>query len=306
VEGIEAVDGRGESLFADSVRNPDLLWLARGAGAGFPGVVTRYYLKLHPLPTAIRTSTLVYRFADMDPVAQWLGQVAGALPPEVELVCLVVSPPLDGAGSVAAAPAKLIVVSATAFAETEADAQRCLAPIEAGPTGPKPIRRDIQRETPFDALLESIDGAFPARHRYAADVVWSDASPRELLTRMREQARATPSPRSLLLLNLRAPQPASAAPAPTMAFSLSAAAFVGIYGIWADAAHDAENQAWVRETSARLTAVKAGHYVGESDLTISPERAAQCFSAAAWDRIAALRRTYDPEGVFCSYLGPDG
>ena len=63
---------------------------------------------------------------------------------------------------------------------------------------------------------------------------------------------------------------------------------------------DAENRAWVRAVSTALEPHTAGRYIGEADLAAGADRVRQCFSAAAWDRLSALSRKYDPEGLFFS------
>ena len=50
VEAIEMVTADGKLITASKDENQDYFWAARGAGFGFFGVVTRFHLKLHPLP----------------------------------------------------------------------------------------------------------------------------------------------------------------------------------------------------------------------------------------------------------------
>ena len=87
---------------------------------------------------------------------------------------------------------------------------------------------------------------------------------------------------------------------------MSGSAFVGIYGIWQDAAGDAENEQWVRQTARQLEPIKVGHYIGETDLTANADRARLSFAAPNRQRLGQLRNKYDPNGVFFSYLEPNG
>jgi FAD/FMN-containing dehydrogenase len=41
--------------------------------------------------------------------------------------------------------------------------------------------------------------------------------------------------------------------------------------------------------------------VGEADLTIDPGRRAECFTPDALERLEALRRRYDPDGLFAAW-----
>jgi FAD/FMN-containing dehydrogenase len=49
-----------------------------------------------------------------------------------------------------------------------------------------------------------------------------------------------------------------------------------------------------------------GRYINEIDPVRYPQHVQECFSPADWERLEQLRRQYDPQGVFHTYLGPDG
>ena len=83
---------------------------------------------------------------------------------------------------------------------------------------------------------------------------------------------------------------------------MSASAYLGVWAMWKDAAQDVANQAWVRTTIRSVEPLKVGHYIGTADLTIAPDRAKQCFSPSAWNKLIQLKRKYDPDDVFFSYL----
>ena len=234
VQGVDVVTAGGLAIHVDAEHHPDLFWAARGAGIGFPGVVTRFYLAVHPLPRAIRTSTLTFAAADLDAVARWIPTLQDALPPQVELICLVVSPPPEAQAH--GAPPRAVVVSGTAFADSDVDAERWLGPLDDGPPDPTPLAKTLLADTPFDALFDSIDGAFPAGFRYVSDHAWSNSTPAQLLASVREAVLSPPSPRDLLLLAFRPPSSPDAPPPPDLALSTSAATYVGVYGVWSDAA----------------------------------------------------------------------
>ncbi len=303
VKAIELVNAEGQSLRTDAERNFDYFWAARGAGPGFFGVVTRYYLQVHPLPKVIRTSILTYKLEDADRVADWLPGLIRSLPPQVETDCFIVSAPAEAGGTPAAASPKLLIVAATTYADTEEDARRWLEPVADGPQTPD-RKEELNRPATFSSLYKLTDPIFPENRRYVVDMFSSNASPKDLLTRLHEQILAMPSPESWVLLTLPSPRPAGTPALPDMAFSMSGSAVIGLHSIWQDPTQDARNEQWVRETSRMLDPFKVNYYIGETDLTMGADRAPRSFTPANWQRLQQLRKKYDPEGLFFDYLGP--
>ena len=87
-----------------------------------------------------------------------------------------------------------------------------------------------------------------------------------------------------------------------MAFSMCGSIYASAYALWNDSTQDSANTAWSRKAMADLDALKVGHWVGDADLTVAPDRARQCFTPSAWERLGQLKRKYDPEDRFFSYL----
>ena len=150
-------------------------------------------------------------------------------------------------------------------------------------------------------LSERVGRIFAEGHRYAADVLWSEATPATLLGALRDGLAEAPSPKSFGMLGLASAPPPDAPPLPAMALDLFAPAFAGLYGLWDDPAADAANEAWFRAQQARLQPLVTGHYVGESDLLAAPDRARRSFTDEGWRRLSALARRHDPDGRFASF-----
>lgn len=284
VEAIEVVDARGESLRADRNHNADLFWAARGAGPGFFGVVTQFHLRVFPLPRAILTSRLAFRIEDFDKVAEWLPQLVRAAS-HAELSCAFTRQ----GGS----------IDAYAFAGTVSDGHNALEPFETEPAGLSARSKNLYREASVENVFGSASTVVTEGPRYAGDSGWSNASPSDLLFTVRDRIRSAPSGGSFVQLWFPQGQAWSQQ---EMAFSMFASAYVHVHSIWNDPTQDTVNQTWVRDTSGSLDPLKVGHYVGEADLTTAPDRAKQCFSPSAWNKLIQLKRKYDPDDMFFSYL----
>ena len=298
VQAANVVTADGNLVVADQAQNADLLWAIRGAGPGFFAVVTRYLLKLYPAPLAITTSTYFYPLRHLEEIGAWAADIAGQMPSEVELTLFIAQAPPDLAEQCRPTNGFVCILSATAFLDTEREATAALGLLESCPVAHESLKRDLNQANSFEGLLDLGGMLWPERHRYAADTIWSNSPPGELLAIAREHFMRAPSPKSLAVCVISTgPQDNVAAP-PDSAFSMTGNTLLLFYCIWERPDDDAANAAWHRETIAALDAFAVGHYVGESDIVAKPERAAMSFAPANWRRLQSLRREYDPDDLF--------
>jgi FAD/FMN-containing dehydrogenase len=284
VHAFDIVNARGESIHATKDQNTDLFWAARGAGPGFFGVVTRFHLNLFALPPVMMRSSLRYPVEDMDRVAAWMSRLVPFDDP-VELSCQ-----FTGGG---------VRINAVAFADTIGDARKALAPLEAEPTGLVAAGRNLYQEASVDQVFGAKDTKLVPGPRYEGDSGWSNASPAELLAAVRERLSMAPAGAVVQLVFFHGqPRPGL----PDMACSMFGSTYVHAHTLSNDASQDAASHTWLQGVIASLEPLKIGHYVGEADLGFAPDRAQRCFSTAAWSRLTSLKRRYDPNDVFFTYL----
>jgi FAD/FMN-containing dehydrogenase len=284
IDAVDLVDARGQSLHATATQNADWFWAVRGAGPGFFGVVTRFYLNVSPLPRALLRSTLTCSREDSDRLAAWLDQLR-PFPPPVHWNCSFVN--------------RAWRIAAIAFTDTVADGRAALEPLEALPAGLPALSSSLYQESSVENIFGSATAAFAEGPRYLGDTMVSNASLGDLVAAVGDATRTAPPGSAISFFDLSRPRGSRL---PDMAFSMSGATYVHVHGAWRDPALDAVNHAWVRSTVASLEPLRTGYYVGEADLSIAPHRARQCFSPAAWARLTRLKREHDPEDVFFSYL----
>ncbi|HEY6759819.1 MAG TPA: FAD-dependent oxidoreductase [Baekduia sp.] len=86
VVAVDVVTAGGELVRADARQNVDLYWAARGAGPGFPGVVTRFHLKTYAKPAAFTQDTWTFALDDLEELLSWLHDVLPGLDRIVEPV----------------------------------------------------------------------------------------------------------------------------------------------------------------------------------------------------------------------------
>ena len=287
VRAIDVVTADGRLVHASEDENAEFLWAARGAGPAFPGVVTRFVVDLRPLPRAITSSTYVYALSELEQVAGWASESVASLPSSVELTLLLA--PAPGVG-------RALIVSAVAFEDAPDQARAALAPLDGAPVAPL-VRQPYEPST-FDTLFRDFGGFWPEGHRVAADNAWANADFGDLLLPLRDRMLDAPSAKSLAFAVMSRPPAGDAPPLPDMAFSMVAQSFAACYAIWESQADDAANLRWLPSAMAGIDPLAVGHYIAES----ATSRAERSYARPNWERLHALRRSLDPDGLFPSYV----
>jgi FAD/FMN-containing dehydrogenase len=71
-----------------------------------------------------------------------------------------------------------------------------------------------------------------------------------------------------------------------------------IVGMWTDAAEDARGIAWVRSLWQALQPFSSGHIYVNYESDVGVDRVQAAYGAAKYDRLVALKNTYDPTNLF--------
>lgn len=303
VRAVEVVTAAGELVVADEDSQPELLWLARGSGPGFPGVVTRFDVDLQPLPAGTTSSTYVFRLEDAATVLPWVVGVAPELPDEVELSTILVGPQLTGMGAMLGLEGRNVIVTATAFSASPEEGARALAPLRSCPHASRAVLSQLDAPTPYEDLAALTGSVLPPDHRTEADAQWSHAATDEIVLALVDHFAQAPSGKSLI--NTIMPAGSGTGFPRAGAYSMDHRTISLAYSIWDDPADDARNVAWLREAMRIIEPHARGRFLGESDPQVSADRIPSSFTPDAWARVNELRRAYDPLGVFHGFLGPD-
>ena len=296
IEAAKVVLADGGLIDVSPEQHAEVLWAVRGAGPGFFAVVTQYRLKLYSAPRAITTSTYSYRLHDIEEISSWAADIARQLPHDVELTLFIAPAPPDLAEPCRLSNGFVCILNATAFVDTEREATAALSLLERCPVAHRCLEKEVNRTNSFDSLLNLGATLWPERHRYLADTLWSNSPPSQALAVAQDFFLRAPSPKSLAVCQFSTGD--NPAVLPDAAFSMTAGTLLLCYAIWERPGDDAANAAWHREMITALDPFAVGHYVGESDVVTQPARAERSFGRANWQRLQALRRTYDPDDRF--------
>jgi len=295
LEHIHVVTADGEPVAADPTHERDLFWAARGAGPGFFGIVTRFFVRVYPLPREIRMTRCFFRLDDVEEVSRWVADVAPLRADIVELTLLL------GAAPPPAPVGRYVGVVAAAFADSAEEASDALALVETCPVLERAVVHVADVPVSFDALQDMLAARFPDQHRYAEDTLWSDTEVSVLMPLLADHIAAAPSARSQFLLYSH-PFAEGTATRAVGAFSGDDTYMVAD-AIWEDEADDDANESWLRQAMRAVEPYATGHYIGGADLLAAPSRLTGSFSH--WQALVDLKARYDPDDVFHTYLGPE-
>jgi hypothetical protein len=283
---------------ADAEQNSDLYWAARGSGPGFPALITRFHLRTHPLPAVMIQDTWTFRLEDAEPLLGWLHEVLPTLHTTVEPVVAatrLAGVPLDD--GVIRPEGTALLLHTTVMGESVEAIERLLEPIDVNPLigrqlghvrGPTTIAEENVAQT-----LQN-----PVGYRYVVDNTWTDASAAELAPLLSTLWAGLPTEHAFSIWYGWAPS----RPLPDMAFSIESNVYLATYVIYTDQADDELYREWVHSQTADLAVLGTGVYLGDTDFT---RRGDRFLSDANFARLAEIRDSRDPGGLFCSYLtGP--
>ena len=295
VVAVDVVTADGEMVRADEHQNRDLYWAARGAGPGFPAVVTRFHLKTYELPAVMVQDTWTFRLDDAEPLLGWLHDVLPTLHITVEPVIAATrlpGVPLDD-GTVRPEGTVLLLHTTVMGDSVEQISQR-LAPLDACPLKDRRLGHVRGRTTIADEnVAQAVQN--PTNHRYAVDCCWTNATAHELAPVLSRLWSELPTEHSFAIWYGWAPT----RPLPDMAFSMEANVCLATYAIFSDEADDAKYRGWVRDRTSELALLGEGVYLGDTDFTMRGDR---FISADHYRRLEEIRAIRDPHRLFCSYL----
>jgi FAD/FMN-containing dehydrogenase len=298
VVAIDAVTADGGLVHADADENADLYWAARGAGPGFPALVTTFYLRTYPQPPVMLQDTWTFRLEDAPPLLAWLHEVLPALDVTVEPVLAATRLPDVPLDPGARRPeGTVLLLHTTAAGDSVAQVESRLAPLHECPVGGRKLghvrdRTSIADENKAQATQN------PEGHRYLADCTWTNAAAAEITPSLQRMWRELPTEHSFSIWYGWAP----ARPLPDMAFSLEANVYLATYVIFTDPADDERYAEWVHSRTGELARTGCGVYLGDTDFQRRTDR---FVSDDAYRRLGEVRARWDPDGVFCSYLTGD-
>lgn len=287
VLAVDLVTADGELLHCDNKQNQELYWMARGAGPGFPGIVTKFYLEVRKAYSAMMMSFFAWPKSRCREILQWAVDISSGYDESTEIVT--VSQTMDGGDD------HTICVPFVTFKNSKEEAEVALD--LANRTRPGGCLVEvINKPTSLQEQYYVQGAANPERHRYCADNAY--ISNDEDVPAVLERAFTTlPHPKAFSIYFSM--NPCSRRQLPDMALSMQTDHYFATYTLWEDETDDERCTKWVHDVMKDIEQHSSGAYLGDSDFQA---RRTKFWSDENARKLMELRRKWDPTGRICGYL----
>jgi FAD/FMN-containing dehydrogenase len=290
---VDLVTADGELLTASEDENPDLFWGVRGGGGNF-GIVTSFEYRLHRMGPIVLAGPMFHPLEDAREVLAFYRDFIATAPDELTTIFeLGVAPPApflpeDVHG-------KPIVMVGACYAGAPEDGIDVVRPLkEFG----NPIV-DLLEPKLYTALQSMFDPAVPhGWHRYWKSVELPPLTDGAIDTLV-EHASAQTSPKSYCIVFQLGGALARVGEDETAFTQRDAAHNVNINAVWTEDDREGDRHvAWAREFFSAMQS-HAGERVYVNFLgDEGADRVRQAYGARQYERLAGLKRTYDPTNFF--------
>jgi FAD/FMN-containing dehydrogenase len=280
---VDLVTADGRCLTVSADEHPDLFWGVRGAGANF-GVVTSFEYRLHPVGPVLLGGMVLHPLAHAAAGLRFYREFTAGAPDELTTYAVLLTTP-DGMPMLA-----LVAVYAGGVEEGE----RLLAPLRS--FGPPAV--DLIDRAPYTTHQTIFDAAFPAGRHYYERSAFLDALDDASIEAMVGLFEQVPSPHSGILIEHHGGAVRRVAEDATAFRHRGPEYLMTAPSGWEDPAETDLNVAWSRAVVDALSPASTGTYYANYQADVDSEDHVRAAWGANHERLAALKRVYDPANVF--------
>ena len=282
----EIVTANGELVRADADSHPDLFWAIRGGGGNF-GVATRFLYRLQPVGQVVGGMLILP--ASADAIADFIA-AAEAAPEELSTIANVMNaPPMPFLAE--EHHGKLVIMALMVYAGDVEAGEAAVAPFRALAT---PLA-DMLRPMRYPEIYPPEDPEY--RPLAAAKTMFVDRVDRPVAEAIMDRLASSTAPMRVTQLRVLGGAMARV-PADATAFAHRQSRIMVNVASFYEGEHDrAEREAWVDELVAALRQGDDGAYVnflGDE----GPERVRAAYPGSTYDRLATVKKRYDPSNLF--------
>jgi FAD/FMN-containing dehydrogenase len=293
VISMEVVTAEAKVVRASATENTELFWALRGGGGNF-GIVTSFEYRLFPVGPEILGGAIAWRGEDAMQVLDAYREFSASAPRELTLVAaLRIAPPAPWLPKeIHGKPMAAIFVCYSGKPE---DGEALLAPLRKIGS---PVA-DIVARRPYVQMQSLLDATQPKGRRYYWKSHYLGSVSRDAAQLAAAHAARIASPHSAILIFQIGGALNELPPGHSPAGNRDAEYVLNIAGAWEKPEDDAANIQWARETfEAMKPCSTGGTYINFLTQEEGADRIEAAYGRPTLDKLAALKRQWDPHGFF--------
>ena len=284
----DIVTADGQRLRVDADHHSDLFWAIRGGGGGL-GVATRFHYRLHDVSEF--TGGVLVLPAAPEVITGFVAAAQGAPEELTTIMMAMTAPPMPFL------PAELhgtpVVMGLMAYAGPAEAAAQALAPFRAL----APPLVDMVQPMPYSGMFqpeeEDLHPTAASRSLFLDDI--DDTLAATILDQVRGSTASMAAVQLRVLGGAIARVPDDA----TAYGHRQRRIMANVAAMYQQPGEAAEHEAWVAKLAATLSQGQPGVYVGFLG-DEGPERVREAYPGATGERLAEVKRRYDPGNLFRS------
>jgi FAD/FMN-containing dehydrogenase len=289
----DVVTADGEIVAASEEENPDLFWGIRGGGGNF-GIVTSFEYRLHPVGPIVLAGPVFHPIEDAPEVLRFYREFIAAAPDELTTIFeLSVAQPVPFLPE--EVHGKPIVMLGACYAGSPDQGAEVVRPLKqfGRPIG------DLLEPKPYTALQSMFDPFVPhGWHRYWKSVELPPLTD-DAIDTLIEHSSAPTSPKSYTIVFQLGGALGRVGEEETAFSQRRAAHNVNINAVWTeDDVEGKRHVAWARDFYSAMQPHAGGrvyvNFLGDE----GADRVRQAYGARQYERLAELKRRYDPTNFF--------
>lgn len=288
----DVVTADGELVRASAKENADLFWGLRGGGGNF-GIVTSFEYRLHPVGQTVLAGVILHPAARAGEVLDFYSRFIATAPDELmTIVVLRMAPPAPFL------PPEIhgqpVVIIAVCYAGAVEEGERAIAPLRRFGA---PLADSIQ-PTAYVSHQAMLDASVP----HGLGYYWkSESLPPlgdSLITALTEHAWRVATPESYTAIFHLGGAVGREDPDASAFEDRRATHAMTIDAVWSDPGASGGCMSWVRDFWEAVRPHATGrvyvNFLGQE----GQERVRLAYGEAKYERLRALKRTYDPTNFF--------
>jgi FAD/FMN-containing dehydrogenase len=289
----DLVTADGVRMTTSGDAHPELLWGLRGGGGNF-GIVTTLGFRLRPLPEPVLSGAMIYAADHADQLLRFYRDYTAGLPDDVttrfSLFGAPHSPQLSEA--VGVVPPVPVVAIAVACAGHPAEAEALVRPLREA----APVLVDRVSAQPYARLQATGDDVYHPGTGAEVTSDYVDDLDDAFVATLCARYAAMPMGAAELHLHHMGGAVGRVARMSTAVPNRGARYLLSMMVRWSEPDDAPPLRQWLHETSERVRP----HRVGGPHLGLSsaPVSSVDVYGAERYLRLAALKRTFDPDNIF--------